>query len=221
MENQITVRALAVYLLGIWILALGVVITVISNLGVGAGAIVPYVFSVVFHTDQGLMTIAVNWLFVLAQIVLLGKHFRLRLFLQLPLAGVYGLCITFWTRVLAFISVHSYWQQLILLLCGIVIAALGLSIYLLVEIVALPPESLLRAIEFRIKYIPFGKMKRCYDLSCVALASITSWFFLQRFAGIGEGTVLSALLTGMLLDTFQRKVGNAIHQFLNSGIIGE
>lgn len=80
-------------ILGLALLALGVVLSIHSNLGTSPISSVPYAFSLIFDMSIGTLTVFMHILMIVLQMLLLGKKFQWHQWLQLPAGIIFGLLI--------------------------------------------------------------------------------------------------------------------------------
>lgn len=78
---------------------------------------------------------------------------------------------------------------------------IGVTCQLLGRVVMLPGEGLVNAIATHWK-LDFGKIKVIFDWSLVAIAGGLSLYYFGTIEGIREGTLVSALSTGILVKFF-------------------
>ena len=53
----------------------------------------------------------------------------------------------------------------------------------------------------------FGVVKACFDVTLMLTAVTLSLIFFRGLNGIGEGTVISALVVGMIVRLYNRRLG--------------
>lgn len=191
------------YLLGLFFIAIGINLAIISNLGVSpvSAFIVP--ISQITKISLGIVTVFIYILFVVIQKVLLGENFHKKNLLQVPFALAVGFFIDFTGVILRkWITATSYQMQLMLIFLSIIICAFGAVLYILMDIVPNPPEGLLLAI-FRRTGIGFGKLKVWSDCIFVLIGIVISLIFMRHVYAIREGTIICALLTGKAFGIFQ------------------
>ena len=212
MENPTTksrARELAcrvlVYCLGLFILTLGITLAVNTRMGLSAGGAFPYVLSLMTGLTFGTCFIIVYGSYVLVQWLLLGRAFGKINVLQLGVALMFGRFTDFWVWVIGDAGASSYAGRLILLLLSICVAGFGLAVYLSAELIPSPIDGLSLAVAKRLGW-PFYKGKTAVDCSSSGLGIVLSLLFLGHLAGIREGTVLSAALTGKMIHLFSHVV---------------
>ena len=187
------------YTLGLFSLAVGVTLSIKSELGVSPVNSLPYVISKVVNIDLGLVTTLVFTSYVLAQIVLLRKEFKIYNLSQILVASAFGYFVTLTNIIFQWIPTPEVFTGKILLLAlSILIVAFGLFQYLKAELISQPPEGLVLGIS-KISGQPVSKVKVFFDCIIVLLAALISYFSFGEILGVGIGTVVSAVMIGKTL----------------------
>ena len=202
-------RRLLVTVLGYFVLSLGVVLLVNSNLGIAPTNSISFILSEILPADLGLMTAIIYSIFVLLQLVILGKNFKVSSFLQVPMNMIFSLFLSVCTRTLAFPTPQIYVLRLLCHMSGVIVASLGICIYLRGKLPPLPPEGLLLAIIQRFK----GKIqtvKVFFDFTVLAIAIIISLIATGRVIGMREGTFIAMLGIGKSMGFFSKHLGHRI-----------
>lgn len=205
------------YCLGMLLLAFGVTFSIKSNLGVSPVNSIPYVLSLIIEIDQGLLTTIVFSIFILMQIVILRKDFKIINLIQIIFSSAFGIFVTLSNNIWTFQVPTNYIVRLILLVISMVFVALGLLFYLVADIVPMPAEGLMLAIESKTKK-DFAKIKVVFDTSVVIIASILSMILLGNLIGVREGTLIAAIGIGKILGVLKRKYNSYIIDFINIDI---
>lgn len=192
-----------IYILGLFILAIGINISKTASLGISPVSSVPYAMELVSGVELGKSTIMVHLVLIGLQIILLGKNYRIRNLLQLVPAYLHGTFITYTSTdyLLFWLPVPtSYIVQFVYLLISILIIGIGVALIVIPNIMSLPPEGLSQAIVDKSKgKIEFGNAKSTVDTSLVVLATLISLIFLGNLGSVREGTILTALLCGKIV----------------------
>lgn len=187
--------------LGLTIMAFGVAFSIKAALGTSPISSLPYVTSLFTHLTVGNATIIMHCVFILLQILILRKEYKLIQLIQLPVAFVFGYLTDFAIWCINGISVCFYWQQWIICAIGIIMVALGVSCEVTASVVTLAGEGVVLAV-CHVTHIKFGYMKVIFDISLVAVASALSFCFLHRLEGVREGTLAAAMFVGLLAKRF-------------------
>jgi len=199
-------RRLLLYFLGNFVLALGVVVAVKSDLGITPVNSVAYVASRISSVDHGLMTALVYCGYVLIQLVMAGKDFRLTSFLQIGVAVLFGFFVSLNTRILSFPPPESYWERILFMLASVVIIAFGIFLYLRPNMLPQPAEGLILAIQKKSGW-KLSNIKICFDCSVVAAAAALSLIAGHRLIGLREGTIIAMLGVGKVMGFFSNRLG--------------
>lgn len=193
------VARLAVYVLGLLVLAFGVAFAINSNLGISPVNALPFAVHLASGASMGLCTTAFLLLCIIFQIVLLRREFNWINLTQIIFSFIFGYFIEFAIFIVGDFTLAAYagyFGQLIMLLISIALIACGLALYLEARLVSLPPEGVVLAITRKIIGGKFHVVKVITDSAFVVLALVVMLIFLGAIQGVREGTVLSALLIG-------------------------
>lgn len=190
-------------IVGLCIMAVGVVLSIKAALGTSPISSIPYVLNLITGLTVGTTTIIVNTLIVLLQVVLLRRKFKLIQLLQIPVCIIFGLMTDVAMEWLSWVNVHAYWQQWLVCIAGIIFVAFGVSFEVTAKVVTLPGEGMALAL-CQLIPIKFGYVKIMVDVSLVVIAAALSLIFLHDLQGVREGTVAAAVFVGMLAKQLNR-----------------
>lgn len=192
------------YLAGLFLLAVGVVLAIKSDLGVSPVSSIPLSLSNIMGISLGAITTAVFVFYVLMQIVILRKDFKLKNLLQIFFGAVFGIFVGFAEVIFSVVtSPTTYIMQLIFMFLSVFVVALGVVLVITMDIVPGAPEGLMLAICEKTG-IPFPKMKVWFDSGSVVLAGILSLIFLSSISSIREGTIISAIFIGKVVGILSK-----------------
>lgn len=195
-----------VLVLGLFLLALGISLSIKANLGTSPISCVPYIYSLGFYPTMGELTILLNVIFVFFQIGLLGKKFPPIQLLQIPLAFVFGFFTDFTIALVSskeFIS--NYFTQQFILMLSIALIAFGIFLETKANIIYLAGDGFVVAISKAFRK-ELGRTKIYFDCCLVAIGIASSFFLIHDLQGIREGTLLSALLVGSFIKLYNNKI---------------
>lgn len=199
--NKLPVYILKRYLLllaGLAIMAFGVAFSIKADLGTSPISSVPYVVSLFTPLTVGTATIVMHCVFILLQILILRKNYHPIQLMQLPVAFFFGYLTDFGVWAVQGIICHTYWQEWIICVIGIVLVAVGVSLEVKAGVVVLAGEGVVLAICKVLPKIKFGYMKVGFDVTLVVIACVLSIVFTGKLQGVREGTVAAALLVGTI-----------------------
>ena len=203
-------QRIGVYILGLFILAFGVSLSINSELGVSPVNSIPHVAGIISGTGPGWWTTAMFVLFTALQIAILRKNFRWFDIIQIAFAVVFGrfLDLALWIK--GGFQIPTYFGQMTMLIASIIFIATGLVLIISTKIVALPPEALCMAIADKIKGAKFHNVKIFVDSGLVLISIVLSMLFLGSIDGIREGTILSAVLIGKTIPLINKAMSPII-----------
>jgi uncharacterized membrane protein YczE len=190
-----------VFLIGLYINSLGVAMVTKANLGTSPISSIPYVSSLKFPLTLGQFTIGFSLILITLQLLILRRNFKFEHVLQIPVSVAFGYFIDFSMVLLSFIQPESYVSKLIYLLLGCLVLGFGVYMEVLANVVMLPGESFVRAVASTWNR-EFGSTKVVFDVSMTVIAALLSVVFFKELRGVREGTIVAAILVGMIARKF-------------------
>lgn len=199
------VKRYVLFLIGLFVNALGVSLITKASLGTSPISSIPYVLSLHFPFTLGNFTIVFSILLILLQVAILRKNFKLENILQIPVSVAFGYFIDLTMYLFGWLNPQFYPAKVAALLIGCVILGFGVYLEVLADVVMLPGESFVRAIVVTWN-TNFGNTKIIFDTSMSLIAAAMSFLFMGHLNGVREGTVIAALLVGFIARTFGKKL---------------
>ena len=193
----------AVFLVGLFIAALGVAFSTKAGLGTSPVASVPYTVSLVIPSlSFGWWMIIMSLIQILVQVLLLRKKCKpFEILVQVIVAFVYGSLTDFCCGLLQGLNPVSYPARFALMLVGCVVLGLGIWIQYKGGVAMLAGEAMNRAIS-QVTGRRYENIKIFFDVFYIVVSGIISLVFLGKFAGVREGSVIAALLIGNIIRFF-------------------
>lgn len=201
MSNVHTMKRYCIFIVGLFFMGLGVALITKSNLGTSPISSVPYVLSMIFPITIGQFTFLLNLVFLLIQIILLGRHFPKKQYFQVLVGPFFGLFIDLGMFIFYFVNPDFYVGKLLALLLGCIVLALGVYLQVEANVILNPGEGLIKVLADKTR-IKFGSIKIMFDWTLVIIAAMISLFAFQAIKGIGIGTIISAFLVGYIIKAF-------------------
>ncbi len=196
---------LSVYFAGLFVMTIGIALSVKSNLGVSPVSSIPYTMTRVWGIEMGNATIIFHCALVLIQFLILRKSFSPLILLQIPVGIVFGKFTTLCNFLADFFpSPEFFLLRLALSLLSCVFVAIGIFFYVPANIVPLAGEGCMGVIS-RVAKIEFAKVKIAFDCLMVFVSVATCLFALHNFGSVGIGTVIAAVLVGLILGFITKK----------------
>lgn len=191
------------FMLGILINSFGIAFITKAALGTSPISSLPYVLSKKFPLTLGQFTFVMNMIFILMQIFLLKKDFQKRQLLQIGVNVIFSAFIDISMNMLDVFAPSGTSAQILSLLAGCVILAMGISIEVAPNVLLVPGEGVVKAIS-AVSRKRFGTVKVVFDTTLITLSFILSLLFFHRLNGLGIGTVISALAVGKIVNLCNR-----------------
>jgi len=195
------VKRYLIFLVGLFINALGVSLVTKASLGTSPISSIPYVLSLNFPFTLGNFTILFSIFLIVVQILILRKKFKIVNILQIPVSIAFGYFIDLTMYMLFWVNPENYIIKLVALLAGCSVLGFGVYLEVLADVVMLPGESFVRTI-VQTWNTNFGTTKILFDSSMTIIAGTLSVAFFGRLNGVREGTIVAALLVGFIARLF-------------------
>ncbi len=208
----------AVATAGLVFVALGVALSIISNLGTAPLSCPAYVLNLRWSgISVGTFTLLVNLSYMLVQIAVLRREFEARHLMQIVASALFGYLIDACLWAFSWLHPATFAARLGVNLLSALVTAFGVSIEVAANAWMLSAEMTVYAVS-KVFSKPFSPVKVAMDSLMVVLSALLCWVFfsnpfgaggpagladvlLARTPGIviGLGTLLLALLPGLLM----------------------
>lgn len=205
------VARLLCLLLGLYILAQGIALTILANLGTDAitsPALVAHL--VLGKSDFGMgyefctvgrMLICIHCLLVLSQIALLRSKYQPIQLLQIVNGLILGAMVDLSLGYTTLLPVPNYAASLGYTVAGCAVCAFGIFTFVKADMIPLSAEGLCLALS-RIFNWRFSRVKVAVDCAMIATAVLASWLLLGKIEGVREGSLICAVSTGFIIGWF-------------------
>lgn len=201
-RNTLTRYTIATF--GLVLVAVGVALSILSDLGTSPISCPPYVISLWGGLTVGQYTAIMHFIFILIQIALLRKKFKAENLMQVAAAVVFGGLTDAAIWAFSWIVPTGYAFKATLMILSCIITAAGISIEVRAKAWMLAGEMTVAALA-EVTGAKFRNVKIIFDCSLVAVSAAISLYLFGNIFGkedmivIREGTLVSALLTGFLM----------------------
>ncbi len=215
MSKKETVKRYLLFILCLFFMGIGVALTKHGELGVSPISSVANVVSIkfTFLTFGTWLTIS-NCVLLIGQILLLRKRFQPIQLLQIPLSFLFGYFTDFGLYLASFIPNNIYIVKLLLVISGIIILGLGITLGVIANVILNSGEAFVKALADVI-HKEFSNVKIAFDVSWVAFSILLSLFFFGgELVGTREGTILSAVFTGVAVKLWLRLIKKPIEKII-------
>ena len=199
MKIKEIIKRYLTFIIGMFIIGMGIAFTRHAKLGVSPVSSVPNVLSYKFtFFSLGQWLTVTNIIFVIIQILILRKNFKLYQLLQIPASFISGIFTDFNLKLISNIPTDLYLEQLTITLLGVLLLSLGIVITVLANVLMNAAETLVKAISDTTNK-NFVSVKIIFDVSWVVFSIVLSLIFFDfKIVGTREGTVIAAILTGYI-----------------------
>ncbi len=201
-------------LCSLYLMTFGVVLCIRSCLGSSVISSLPFVLSLAGHISAvpewtvGGYTIAMNFLLVLCQILILrGKFDPLQLF-QLVIGFVFGWLIDLNMALTSWVECASLLSRILAQFAGCTVMGIGIALEVRCGSVTMPGEGISIAIS-QVVGRPFAKVKICVDIFLVLLAVLCCYVFFGscQWNVIGVGTLFAMFYVGLVVKFLNPHLG--------------
>ncbi|WP_225425225.1 YczE/YyaS/YitT family protein [Lactiplantibacillus mudanjiangensis] len=187
--------------LGLILMAIAVALSKLAGLGTSPISSIPNVMSILTPLTIGQMTIIFMFVLIALELVFLRREFSPWALLQLIPSIIFGGLIDLFTDWLRWLPLNNYGAQLIATFISIFILAWGVYFEVNSRTILMAGEGLATAVAIATQKA-FPRAKVWCDASMVVVAIIIALVGLHGLVGVREGTILSALITGRLVNWY-------------------
>ncbi|MBE6956471.1 MAG: hypothetical protein E7450_03350 [Ruminococcaceae bacterium] len=206
-----TILRWSVYLLGLFSLAFGIVLSTKVNLGISPISSVAYSISVIWKFDFDIANNLVYVVFIAAQFALRGKSSRVVDLLQLAVSLVFNVFVKLLSTWLTYTPDKLYsWVNIGLLLASVVFIGIGVSASVNMKLIPNPGDGIVHAIAEKTG-LEHGLTKNIFDISCVCVTAALGLIFAGEFIGLHFGTVVAMLGVGRVVALVNRLLKQKVY----------
>ena len=203
-KNNIVVRYL-VATLGLILVALGVALSLKSNLGTAPVSCPPAVLNLKWTAISfGTFTWMMHIIFIILQMIMRRKVLDVHYLIQLAAAFVFGYLCDACIWLLHGVEITSYLMKIVLILVAVLLTAVGIRLEVIGKTWILAGDQVVDTFS-AVTGIKFSNAKIGEDILLVALSAAFAWICFGSPFGHGEeivireGTLILAALTGLCM----------------------
>ena len=199
---------------GLFMIAFAIALAIKSNLGTAPLSCVAYVLNLdIPGISVGAFTFLVNMVYILVQLAVLRKRFKLVSLMQVVASVVFGYMIDAGLWALGWIDCSAYWQLWLLVAAGIVLLGIGVAFAVASGAVPLAGEAMVVAV-CRVLHSSFPRTKIIFDVCLVVSALTLSFAAAGKIEGVREGTLAAALCVGLTVKAANKFVVPMAKRFI-------
>lgn len=189
------------YIIGLFINALGIVLSTYTGLGVACVTCLCTNLHNLFHLSLGTSFTLLYVFYVFLEFLILKKDFGIKNLLQIFFAFMFGYFTDF-IQSFIYLEPSNLVAQLSLLLVSLLIIAFGVVILINCDLVPSAPDGFVQVISNRLKR-PFGSIKVYHDITAATIGVIFGLIYGQ-VEGLGIATIIAALTLGRMISIIER-----------------
>lgn len=210
-------RRYTVFVFGLMVISFGVAVITRASLGTSPITSIPYSLSLIFTSlTLGNWTILFSILLVVLQLIMLGKGAdRVNILLQIVVSFVFGYFIDFAMYCTAWFDPQEYVLRILSVIGGCFALAFGVYLQIVADVVMVPGDGFVYALKMKSKR-DYGRIRVASDMSMISIAAVICIIGLGSLGGVREGTLISALLVGMISRQYLSRLGG-LTEFLVPG----
>lgn len=206
MKKKELLRRYITYIVGLYILSVGLSLIITSSLGTSPISTWAYVMSRNTPLSVGTYTFIINMVLIALQCLVLHhrglKKQMVNIALQIPFSFVFSAFIDLNLWLVQPLASTHYAICLLILLVGCLVQSVGVVLEVKAGVTMMSAEALVYYVCYRFQR-EFGKIKVRFDVSMVLFALICSLMFHPNLQGVltavREGTVIAALGVGQIV----------------------
>ncbi|MDO4175513.1 MAG: DUF6198 family protein [Eubacteriales bacterium] len=209
-------RRLPVYLIGMFLMTVGVNLSVLSGLGVSPIDTIPYIVSLISGQSLGLSSTLVFSVYIVLQILILRRKFQWKNLLQIVLSILFGWFVNVSGALTSLLPADPVYPiKFLYMLLSMGFLGTGIFLYVTTDIMSMPADGVSLALA-EVTGKPMSTCKIFFDWTVVALTVVLSLTQLHNISGIREGTFIAAFGVGMCIRFWERHLADPLHRFLFS-----
>lgn len=200
-----TAKRYFLFVISLFFICFGIALTKQGQLGISPISSVANVMSAKFPSlTFGTWLFLSNCLFLLGQLLLLGRRFQIFRLLQLPMSVLFGYFSDFGMWVAQFLPNDRYVEKLMLVVGGSAVLGFGIALSVVADVMLNSPEAFVKVLADTVNK-DFGNIKILFDVCWVTFSICLSLLlFCGKLIGVREGTVISAFLVGGFAKFFRK-----------------
>lgn len=194
------IKRICFFVVGLFIMSLGVAFSIISTLGTTPISSISYSLALITNINIGITTFIFNAALIVIQFLILRSRFHKKRLLQLINCILFGYFTDLALYLVSFVPFDgSVLMCVVFLAVSIILTALGIFIYMPANIAPLPGEGCVESVAIVTGW-RFSTIKIGFDATMVIISLVMCGVWYSNvFGAVYIGTVISAFLVGFTL----------------------
>ncbi len=210
------IRRICFFVVGLFIMSLGVAFSIVSTLGTTPISSISYSLALITNINIGITTFIFNAALILIQFLILRSRFHKKRLLQLINCVLFGYFTDLALYIVSFIPFDgSILMMIVFLAVSIFLTAFGIFVYMPANIAPLPGEGYVESVAIVTDW-RFSTIKIGFDATMVIISLIMCGLWYTNILGaVNIGTIISAFMVGFTLrqinNLYERVTGSAVN----------
>jgi len=201
-DNGGLIRRWATYIVGIYILTMGVSLSIRAGIGVSPQSSLTRTMTLVIPgVSQGTFNFSLEILMLILAFAVLPKAFKWRNLLSLIPSAILAVLLDVNLALTEWIALEAYIGKLGLLIFADALLAFGLFLMIRANLVLMPIDLFVNTLHNKTGR-KWGNIKSIFDCSLLVASAGIGLIFLGAPQFIREGTILNALLVGQYVKLY-------------------
>lgn len=210
-SNKIIKRfAESAYVLGILLLSLGTALMATADFGVSVIVAPAYIISLKVEFLTFGMSEYILQASLLIVMCLIIRRFRMAYIFSFITAFLYGCVLDIWMKIISYIPMDGLTDRLVAYVIGFIVSATGVALLIHTYLAPEVYELFVKELSSRFA-INFVKLKIIYDCASCIVSFVMSHVLFGGIRGIGIGSVICAVLNGILISF----IGKILEKFID------
>lgn len=192
-----TFLSYAIATVGLFLVAFGVALSIVANLGTAPLSCPACIMTGTWGLTVGNWNILVNMVYLLVQVAILRKNFKIKYLMQIPASLIFGYLIDLSLACIQWLHPVTFLSKFGLLLLACLVTAFGVSVEVMARAWMLSAEMTVYAI-VKTSGRQFSSVKVAMDSSVVAVSVVLALLMYGNPFGSGEFTGLVDWLSGAM-----------------------
>lgn len=198
------------FFIGLILLSAGVAFVIKSNLGISPVQSSAYIL---YQRFPSLTFGTYNYLIQLLLVIflcILIKKLKVRFVLSFLSAVLYGFTVDLFIKIIGFLPMNSLFIQIIFFVIGFWLIIFGVTFCFRTNIPLMPYDIFVMDLSSH-KKLNRNNVKIIFDISFLSIGIALSYIFFGKLVGIGIGTIISGLFSGIGIKYFGILLDKTVH----------
>jgi uncharacterized protein len=196
------IRRWIVYILGIYVLTLGISLAIRAGIGVSPQSSLTRTMTLIYTPlSQGAYSFIFDLIMLFLAYLVLPRKFKMISFLGLVPAAVLGIFLDLNLFLTEFVKPDEYYARVALLVFADAALAFGLFLMIRANLILMPTDLFVNTVFERTGW-KWGNVKTGFDCALLITSVLVGLSFLGDVHFIREGTIINAILVGQYIKLY-------------------